>query len=322
MSKGPFSREDIGRLAGVAEALKYKILILPGMIPEDPALRAILSVKNEKELFGIAKDTPYDVSPSTDNRPYFFNTLRLNAIFFPVLNPGVGQGNLVATSTLIQLIIALGVLCLLTIAFPLLRSKETPLKKISWAGALYFSLIGAGFMFIEIGLVQHLSVFLGHPTYALGILLFTIIASTGCGSLLSEKLPLTVSPWKYVYPAAAVLLILGTRMISVHILYAMQASGMLSKITASVLILFPMGILLGFFFPTGMKFARFASEKEMPWYWALNGIFGVLCSALAVFISIYAGISMNFYLAALCYLLILPVLDEFSEPAGGLKGKP
>ncbi len=321
MSREPFSREDVGRLAGIAETLKYQILILPGMAPEDPVLRAILSVKSEKELHEIAVNTPYDVSPSTDNRPYFFNMLRLNSIFFPVMNPGVGQGNLVATSTLIQLILALAVLCLLTIAVPLLRSRETPLKKISWAGALYFSLIGAGFMFIEIGLVQHLSVFLGHPTYALGILLFTIIASTGCGSFLSEKLPLTVSPWKYVYPAAAVLLVLGTRVLSVHILYAMQASSMLVKIAASILILFPMGILLGFFFPTGMKFARLASEKEMPWYWALNGIFGVLCSALAVFVSIYAGISMNFYLAALCYLLILPVLDEFSEGNGGSQGK-
>jgi spermidine synthase len=319
MSKEPFTRDDIARLAGVAETLKYQILVLPGKVPADPVLRQILSVQSEEDLKKIATDTPFDVSPSTDNRPYFFNMLRLSHIFFPVLHPGVVQGNLVATSTLIQLIVALALLCLLTIALPLIRSKQAPLKRLSWAGAFYFSLIGAGFMFIEIGLVQHLSVFLGHPTYALGILLFTIIASTGCGSLISEKLPLTVSPWKYVYPAATVLLILGTRAVSVHILYSMQASSMFLKIMASILILFPMGILLGFFFPTGMKFARLSSEKEMPWYWALNGIFGVLCSALAVFISIYAGISMNFFLAALCYLLILPVLDEFSETGNGGK---
>lgn len=319
MSKEPFTPEDVARLVSVTDTLKYQVLILPGIIPADPVLRQIVSVRSEEDLKKIAADTPFDVSPSTDNRPYFFNMLRLNHIFFPALHPGVVQGNLVATSTLIQLIIALAVLCILTVALPLVRSKQAPLKRLSWAGAFYFSLIGAGFMFIEIGLVQHLSVFLGHPTYALGILLFTIIASTGCGSFISEKLPLTLSPWKYIYPAATVLLILGTRIVSVNILYSMQASSMFLKIMASILILFPMGILLGFFFPTGMKFARLTSEKEMPWYWALNGIFGVLCSALAVFISIYAGISMNFYLAALCYLLILPVLDEFSETSGDPK---
>ena len=44
---------------------------------------------------------------------------------------------------------------------------------------------------------------------------------------------------------------------------------------------------------------------EMSWYWALNGIFGVLCSALAVLISIYVAISVNFYIAAACYTAVL-----------------
>jgi spermidine synthase len=313
MAREPFTQEDVMKLAAVTGKLQYQVLIAPGKSPQDPVLEQIVSVKNEEALRRIAAETPFDVSPSTDNRPYFFNMLRLRAIFLPVMHPGVVQGNLLATSTLIQLIVALAVLCVLMIALPLFCARQqAPLKRISWAGALYFCLIGAGFMFIEIGLVQHLSVFLGHPTYALGVLLFTIIASTGLGSFISEKLPLTVSPWRYIYPAATVMLVLLTRMITLGVLHAMQASGMISKIIASVLILFPMGIVLGFFFPTGMKFARAHSEKEMPWYWALNGIFSVLCSALAVFVSIYAGISMNFYLAAGCYLLTLFVLDEFS----------
>src|SRR5438034_1208285 len=63
------------------------------------------------------------------------------------------------------------------------------------SGALYFSLIGCGFMLTEIALIQRLTVLLSHPIYALGILLFTIIASTGIGSALSDRLPLTRPPW-------------------------------------------------------------------------------------------------------------------------------
>jgi len=58
---------------------------------------------------------------------------------------------------------------------------------------------------------------------------------------------------------------------------------------------------LGLCFPAGMRLVRFAKMDETPWYWALNGIFGVLCSALAVFISIYFGISTSLYIAVACY---------------------
>ena len=59
----------------------------------------------------------------------------------------------------------------------------------------------AAFMFVEIALIQRLNVFTGHPIYSLGILLFTLIASTGVGSFVSDHLPLTRKPWVYVFPA-------------------------------------------------------------------------------------------------------------------------
>ena len=91
---------------------------------------------------------------------------------------------------------------------------------------------------------------------------------------------------------------------------AMLTSSMMMKILASIVVISPVGILLGFFFPTGMRLLRSAAAEQTPWYWALNGVFGVLCSALAVFISINVGISANFYIAACCYLAILPALKR------------
>jgi hypothetical protein len=82
-------------------------------------------------------------------------------------------------------------------------------------------------------------------------------------------------------------------------------SSLSTRIAACIAMIFPVGVILGLFFPTGMRLAKALSKQDTPWYWALNGVFGVLCSALAVFISIYLGISINFYLAAGCYLLVL-----------------
>jgi hypothetical protein len=59
-----------------------------------------------------------------------------------------------------------------------------------------------------------------------------------------------------------------------------------------------------------MRIAKSVSDDDTPWYWALNGILGVLCSALAVFVSIYSGISTSFYFAAVCYAAVLPCLGR------------
>ena len=81
----------------------------------------------------------------------------------------------------------------------------------------------------------------------------------------------------------------------------MMTATMSYKIAAAIAAIFPLGVLLGFFFPTGMKMLKPLVGSETSWYWALNGSFGVLTSALAVFVSIYLSISTNFYLAAICY---------------------
>ena len=88
---------------------------------------------------------------------------------------------------------------------------------------------------------------------------------------------------------------------------------MLEKVGVSMLMIFPVGLLLGFFFPTGMRLARAAGDSETPWYWAQNGIFGVLSFALAVFVAIFFGISMNFYIAALCYSGVLVCIVQINS---------
>jgi hypothetical protein len=131
-----------------------------------------------------------------------------------------------------------------------------------------------------------------------------MILSSGIGSFLGSKITLTQKPWVYVYPLIASIGILVLSVVLSMIINTMITSPMMYKITVSILLIFPMGIILGVFFPTGMKLVQKLVSDETPWYWALNGICGVLCSALAVFISIYIGISVNFYIASVCYGLL------------------
>jgi hypothetical protein len=310
LCRDPFNAIDLARLRQTCDDLQYNVIHLPGDLPKTGILRDIVLSESEKDLYAAVADYPLNFTPPTDDSPYFFNVLRLGALNMASTYESVVQrGNVLSTITLLLLIGCLAVLAIATIVVPLVvhkspRNGPSTGSHSFWAGAAYFSLIGASFMFLEIALLQKLSVFLGHPTYALGIVLFTIIASTGVGSFISEYLPLTRSPWLVVFPLLTAFLALVSHQILSALFGQLITQPIAVRCMASVLLLFPLGIFLGLFFPTGMKLAKDAHPDQTQWFWALNGMFGVLCSALAVFVSIYIGIAANFYLAAAGYAAV------------------
>ena len=47
----------------------------------------------------------------------------------------------------------------------------------------YFGALGAGFMLLEVALLQQFVLLLGHPVYSLTVTLFSLLLGTGIGSL-------------------------------------------------------------------------------------------------------------------------------------------
>jgi hypothetical protein len=323
LSKQAFPREDIAVLKQKVGELGFHFVFEPGTLPSNPELKDILSAGSVSELRQRARHYPLNYAPPTDENPYFFNMLKIGHIKMAKSQSGVLSGNLLATITLLILIICLTLVAICTIAVPLFRSSFSGRipgwNRTAAYEALYFSLIGAGFMLVEIALVQRLSFFLGHPVYALGILLFSMILSAGTGSLLSSKIIVPRKNLLPVYPFIAVLLILAIGFLIPRITGGMMSYAIGEKIAVSILIVLPLGFCLGWFFPLGMQLVQVRNLPFRPWYWALNGIFGVLFSAIAVLVSIYAGISINFYAAALMYaglILIIPLLQ--TDPGTGI----
>lgn len=315
VSKQPFTAQEIAALQQLSADLVFEPVMIPGITPNHEVLARIAAATSPEGLTQAISQETLNYAPSTDEQPYFFNMLRLDRIQWQMVfgasdeQLGTGGGNLKATLTLGTMILTLFVLTLATIVFPLLfwqqRDDQSQGMSPGFAyGAVYFSLIGAGFMFVEIALAQRLSVFLSHPVYALGIVLFTIIASTGIGSYLSDYLPLTRAPWVFLYPVLMAAAIFGVQSVLSSLLVNMITAAILTKTLTAILVILPLGLLMGLFFPTGMKLAQSTNAAEAPWYWALNGIWGVLCSSIAVFISIYISVSLNFMIAAVCYVLL------------------
>lgn len=316
VSRRPFSADDVRRLHEIASSLGFGLPVVPDALPEDPILRGIVSARSEDALRATIADAPLDYEPPTDERPYFFQMLRLSRLSEAFgATAGVARGNLTATVTLLSLVACLALLTVGTVVAPLaLRRRATDGRATLGSGAVYFALIGAGFMLVEIALLQRLSVFLGHPVYALGVLLFGMIASAGCGSFLSERVPIA-RLLRHVLPAAMAAAILVASWAFPILLPRLASASMPLKAAVSLALIVPLGTLMGVFFPYGMRLVQRRGLEETPWYWALNGVFGVLCSAMAVLISMRFGISANLWIAAGCYATLSPCMAAMSRAA-------
>jgi hypothetical protein len=190
-----------------------------------------------------------------------------------------------------------------TIIVPL---RQTP-REVGWplaaGGTVYFALIGIGFMMIEIALLQRMSVFLGHPIYALSIVLFSLILWTGLGSIASERMRLDGAGKRVAWSvtSAAYLFALPFWLPTV---FGLDGADLLVRAGLCVLVLAPAGFLMGFGFPTGMRLVSTINAGPMPWFWGINGAAGVLAASLAVVTSIALGIDTTLRIGAACYLLV------------------
>ena len=177
-----------------------------------------------------------------------------------------------------------------------------------------------GFMLAEIALRQRFSIYLGHPIYSLGICLFSLILSSGLGSLASDRLQLDergkLIMWGVIVATHPVV---GEQILPV-LLEGTTGQDRLVRIGISLASIMPLGFLLGFAFPTGMRLVSAIDSQPAPWFWGINGATGVLASVLALVFSMSLGINLTLLIAAACYLLLIPT--SFALLALGRRAVP
>jgi hypothetical protein len=320
VSRQPLTAADLGILNDRARQLQFTVLVQPGETTAEPALRDVLSAANMDDLHALAGAYWLDISPPTDARPFFFNQLRL----VNLANMGVfideyrrigsltsGQslviGNVVAIATLFMLIVLSLIAVIFAVVLPARSAIYRVDARLARVGSAYFLLIGLGFMFIEIGLIQRMSPFLGHPTYSLSIVLFSIILSTGLGSLLSERFmptrPSGVMTWLFLL---VVYVLTVPHWLPALTHSSLESAGLVARSAISVAVILPIGLLMGFGFPMGMRLVMNRDDRPTPWFWGVNGAAGVLAAGLAVAISIAFSIDTTIRVGAFCYLLLVP----------------
>ena len=321
LKKAPFTSHDVRRLQTLADSLGFSILYAPGLPPPAPAAeppemqRSGTSVADYYRLI-VAEDReafieayPLDIRATTDDRPFFFHTTRLANQFRVAFGRSMLFGN--GLSALLTLFGISATLVLLFIVGPLLLGGERP--GTGWAGWLaYFGALGAGFMLLEVALLQHFVLLLGHPVYSLTVTLFSLLLGTGIGSLVSRRFTdsriaaATIRAIVGIVAIAVAAPVLLPPAIDMAIAWPLPARAGLA-----VAILVPLGLLLGMPLPGGMRLLAARRPDIVPWGWGLNGAFSVIGATLAVFIAMNWGFSMTLLAAAVVY----------AAAAGTLRGR-
>lgn len=302
VSKQPFSDADLDTLQSVCRQLGFDLIYAKGH-SDDPVLQSLATGDDPNTIASLA---PFNIQPPRDDSPFFFQTLRWSHLtdgrFFAF---GANAHNIVAALFLMVAAIVVPILSLLCFAIPLLLTTNRDKLKGSGSLFCYFAAIGAGYMFVEMSQLQKLNIFLGHPVYGISVVLFALLLSTGLGSLLTStnKYSLRLSPLRSMILIVVTLTAFGIA--SPIVISMLTIASIPLKIAAAVLLLFPLGLVLGIAFPTGMRIAAGSYKELAPWFWGINGATSVSASVIAVAVAMWIGISAAYWLAVLCYLIAL-----------------
>ncbi len=283
-------------------------------LPSHPGQNPFSDLIASNDPYAFARGYAYNVAPVSDNAPFFFFTLKAGQI---LEEKGLREGidwkvNLGVLVLLLVLVISVcAVLAFLVLPLALKSGKTRQ----SAFPLLYFVAVGLGYILVEIAFIQRFVLFLGHPTYALTVVIFLLMISSGAGSLFSRLwLPRAEMGWLPLTLVVATLLVyvffLPTRLaqlVGLDFGFRLLVSGML---------LIPLGFVMGMPFPTGLRALAATPAPEFPasqdnaveWAWAMNAGASVLGSVLAMVIAIQFGLTTTLACGAAAYLLALALM--------------
>jgi predicted membrane-bound spermidine synthase len=290
LKKRPFTAEESARMAGWAGV---RPVIVPGVQVEEPYASLFAGRMGLAEYVAQASSR---VEPVFDDRPFFFARSKpwglprkMQDAFLRILLPILG-------------------LCLLFLVFG--KPKGEPAGPYA-ASVAYFASLGLGFIAVELALLQHLTLLLGHPIFTLSILLFTLLASGGLGSGASGRFRFRLPAVCLAVAGLAAAYALALPRV-VPLLLALPLG---ARIAIAIAVVAPLGFLMGMPFPRGLSATGVGPFPAPPFYWGLNGIFSVVGSMGTMAAAVVFGFTWAMLGGAALYLVAAMASPAFDRAA-------
>ncbi|MGD1149049.1 MAG: hypothetical protein ABR961_13990 [Thermoanaerobaculaceae bacterium] len=310
---GPLTDDDVSRFETGAKVARLTVVQSPRSTPRpdgstiDAAHRRLIS---EKNLTAASSGIPLTVTPPTDDRPFFFNLVSFREATKGnygseggfILQHGRALALLVGLLEVSLVVVALFVIAPLIIAqFGRGRSAGASARA-RLSANLYFVALGFGYLLVEIPLVQQFILFLGHPVYTLTVVLFSLLVSSAAGSLLAGTVRNTRLLRSPAVPLLAALAVSAFVWLVPGLLRQEIGRSLSQRILISVLLIAPVGVLLGMPFPAGLAAVRRFGRDLVSWAWAVNGAASVAAPVVAMIVAISSGFSTALRAGAFSYL--------------------
>ena len=282
-------------------------------LPNDPGENPFSALIARNDPWAFARNYPYNVAPVNDDAPFFFFTLKTSQILNEEsLQQGIDwKVNLGVVVLGMVLGISLAAV-LVFLILPMLCGAGAP-ARVRHVSLLYFVAIGLGYILVEIAFIQRFVLFLGHPTYALTVVIFLLLLSSGSGSLTSRRW--VTEPARVWRPLVFVVLVISLCVALLpSTLTALVGLPFSLKLVVSALFLIPLGLAMGMPFPTGLRQLSERGLGGVEWAWAMNAVSSVLGSVLAMVVAIHWGLNFTLACGGAAYLLSI-VLSRTLVPA-------
>ena len=301
VKKAPFTSAERGRLRDWAAGSRFFHMSYPGEGPPRSIYEAFLSLGDPRREREFAAVYPYDIRPVDDDRPFFF---KYSYWWHLGSDDPALQGSLpIMEYGLIVLLAVTAGAAAVCVYLPLrlLAGRGLRIPEASRL-AVYFGGIGLGYLAVEMALLQKFGLLLGHPNYALSVVLASLLLATGAGAVLSGRIVAMVGRLRHVaYLLAAI--VLAEYLGAFPLLPRMAGASLPARAALVCALVTPLGLCMGTFFPTALDRLKERRAAFIPWAWGLNGIFSVVAPVLSVGVSMTWGISALLLSAVPIYLV-------------------
>ncbi|MBI5047665.1 MAG: hypothetical protein HZB54_01755 [Deltaproteobacteria bacterium] len=316
--RSPFFPGEIEAIRKFSKERRFDLIYYPGVKEEETNIyvktpsngyyKTFENILNRETRQTFESDYVLDISPVSDEAPFFHYYLRLKNIKAIYEIMGKKWHYFIEEGYLLPVVfIQALVLSIIIILIPAFSKKRV--SDASMAAVLpYFAFLGLAFMFVEISLIQKMILPLETPSYAVAAVLTSLLISSGIGSLLIHRF--SILRKAHILIAIALLIIIYSLFlptVSTLILpYSMQF-----KIASVCTMLMPLGMLMGIPFPLGLKILGEGNPSLIPWAWAINGCFSVLAPILTIMLAMAAGFKIVLWIGAVAYLLAFFTFPNF-----------
>lgn len=319
VKKTPFTPQEIDRFDQWVADNELIPLLTPRII-HDPVLAPVLEAP---QLATFVAQFPFDVSPPTDDRPFFFDVLRWRDIFKKEFRQGSNYIFSINLKPLIMLGTLLATVCLMAFLFivvPLAiqgrrrELEDRPPRARRLGMLIYFTMLGLAYIIVELALMQKLTIFLGHPSYSLTVVLFTMLLASGLGSMAAPWVSglrdtNDIRQWRLGSRRLArtnfilFLILLVTLVAADWVSEAFISAATPSRIILAGLTIAPAAFFMGMPFPLAIRVAANWNDAPLAWFWGINGAFSVCASVVTVALAHTIGLTGTFLAGATCYLV-------------------